>query len=73
MRVKAVVNFVRRSGLYNLRVRVAQSGDGARLAGLILLSTGSIIGAFVMVLESRHVIKTVNDVCVHAGDIHLEF
>jgi hypothetical protein len=57
---------------------VAQSGDRARLAGLILPSAGSIVGAFMMVLESRHVIKTVNDVWVHPGvirgnDIHLEF
>jgi hypothetical protein len=52
---------------------VAQSGDGARLVGLILLSTGSIVGAFVMVLESRHVIKTVNDVLIRSNDIHLEF
>jgi hypothetical protein len=78
MAVKAFINFVRRSGFQNLRVRVAQSGDRAGLAGLIPLSTGRIVGAFVMVLEFRHVIKTINDIWVHpavirSNDIHLEF
>jgi hypothetical protein len=53
-------NFVRRSGLQNLCVRVAQSDNRAGLA--IRLGTGScIVGAFVMISEYGHVIKTVSD------------
>ena len=40
------------------------------------LSTGRIVGAFVMVLEFRHVIKTINDMhlgMIRSNDIHLEF
>jgi hypothetical protein len=79
MAMEAVIDFVRGSGLQNLRVRVAQSGDRVVLAGFIPLGTGSIIGAFMMVLEYGHVIKTVNHmevsgmVVVIMRNVHLEF
>jgi hypothetical protein len=65
MTIEAVVNLVLGSGLKDLSIRVAQSGDRAGLAAVIALGTGGIVGALVMIPGCRHVIKTVNDIRTH--------
>jgi hypothetical protein len=47
----------------DLRNLHAQNGDGAGLATVILHGTGGIVGALMMILEWRHIIKAVNDIC----------
>ena len=67
MTTEAIVNLIGGSSLQDLQIRVAQSGERARLGIAIPLGADGIVGTLVMILELRHVIKTINDIGTHPG------